>query len=148
MPVNFVRASALLVLNSAKPWPISTQPPRRGGRRCLAHPLTVTVVACGCGLWNPSLWTEHLALTLARSLSLSLFAGPWPWPTAHRSTDAVAGRCSFIPPTLNLSLSPGVVVGGHGVGEAELPPPSWLAQKQGASAPPLILFFCNACSFN
>ena len=39
MAVNFVRASALPALNSAKPWPILTQPPRRGGRRRLGSPV-------------------------------------------------------------------------------------------------------------
>ena len=66
MPENFVQVSRLPELNSAKPWPIFTQPPGRGGRRhlgCDGRRAKLT-------LRQPSLLS--LALSLARSLSLCL----------------------------------------------------------------------------
>ena len=68
MPVNFVRVSALPALNSAKPWPIFAQSPRRGGRRLLGSP----VDGDGDGGGGGASGFQTLTLSLTRSLTLSL----------------------------------------------------------------------------
>ena len=140
MPVNFVWASALLVLNSAKPRPISTQPPRRGGRRRLAHPSTVTVVACGCGLRNPSLWPHSISHSFAPSLSVVVSR----WSAGARlAGPPLSSSLSPVgqPPSTLSSLSCCVQVR---VGLGGEPPPSsctFLLRKRRGLAPLLTLFF-------
>ena len=68
MLVNFVRVSALAVLNSAKPCLIFAQSPCRGGRRLLGSP----VDGDGGGGGGGASGFQTLTLSLTRPLTLSL----------------------------------------------------------------------------
>ena len=83
MLVNFVRVSTPLVLNSAKPWLIFTQPPRRGGRRLLGSPVD------GDGGGGVGLRASN-AQNLAQSHSLSVVLCSPPSPGRRRWAAAVA----------------------------------------------------------